>query len=222
MNDNLLNDNDFHIRFRRNVLRYKRKVEYCQWIESIHVQTDNRARVNTKTYSYVQSWLPNPILSLYYNESFSHVNPQRHPYSSKTVTLPQAKIGKLIFNENLIEQLNSFKNMNDDNDMFIESAGKYASAYNEHQFEYIGNGYFYSQYEQVILNSRSRMNTLQTKTRITGTQKITFYFNALNLCLKSTNFTLHMMIHTYQNFFNLEYLIEKHHRSTFVSSIIFF
>ena len=46
--------------------------------------------------------------------------------------------------------------------------------HNEHQFEYIGNGCFYSQYEKVILNSRSAMNELPTKTKITGTQKIVY------------------------------------------------
>ncbi|CAF1175273.1 unnamed protein product [Adineta steineri] len=168
LNDDSLNDNDFHIRFHRNVLRYQRNVEYCQWIEHFQVSTDNETRLEEKTYFYAQRWYPNPVSSVRYNEALSHVNPQRHPYSSKTVTLSQAKIGKLIFNEDLIEQLYDFKSITDDNDIFIEPAGKYASAYNEHQFEYIGNGRFHSQYEKVLLYSPPTINQLQTETKIAG------------------------------------------------------
>ncbi|CAF3108084.1 unnamed protein product [Rotaria sp. Silwood2] len=133
---------------------------------------DNETKEEKKAYSYVQRWQSVPISSYHYVEASSHVNPQRNPYSSKTITLPQAKIGKVILNQGLIEQLHSFRKINDTYDMLFESASKYARAYNQYQFEYIGNGYFYSQYEKIILNSRSTVNELQTKEKITGKKNV--------------------------------------------------
>jgi len=90
-------------------------------------------------------WSPIKINSLLFDQPFAHYNPQRDPFPTYSLTTPSAKFGQYTVLKPLIEKLNNFEiahfKPEDLNSGFVSSP-----SFNQHNFRYVGNGYFYSPY----------------------------------------------------------------------------
>ncbi|KAJ3264058.1 hypothetical protein HDU77_009466 [Chytriomyces hyalinus] len=150
----LISDDAFGLQF-EGAVRTRRKTEYCQWMEfstdESHVERDedgNERTVTRRTYSYSKNWISYTIPSFAFDQPAAHHNPLRDPFPSKSTTASFLKLGDYIVDGSVLESANDgwvFKKRYS-SDAIEETSQSIASL--ESGFRYIGNGYFYSPYEQ--------------------------------------------------------------------------
>eukprot|EP01027_Heterolobosea_sp_BB2_P018865 GEZU01026512.1.p1 GENE.GEZU01026512.1~~GEZU01026512.1.p1 ORF type:complete len:462 (-),score=116.73 GEZU01026512.1:945-2330(-) len=144
----LLEDVDFGVAFPQAV-KVQRTVEYCQWQEYFtdRTETDDNGNEETiRTYYYVKGWVSRPIPSIFFDQPFGHDNPQRDPLPAQTWRVNRAKAGAFELTEPFIDKMNWFSTANFDRASLHNF--QQSLAYREHGFNYVGDGYFYSAYQE--------------------------------------------------------------------------
>mmetsp|Transcript_1115 Transcript_1115/g.1367 ORF Transcript_1115/g.1367 Transcript_1115/m.1367 type:complete len:423 (-) Transcript_1115:41-1309(-) len=129
-----------------NSLKMKRETEYCQWFEHY---TETRTKHGdeeevVRTYHYTKGWSPHRIPSLFFDQPFRYNNPQRDPFPSHYWQAESASLGDYTIDSDIINSISSFKPKIWDSESLSEFRSSSAAA---EQFNYMGNGYFYSPYE---------------------------------------------------------------------------
>ncbi|KAJ3234824.1 hypothetical protein HDU81_001094 [Chytriomyces hyalinus] len=150
----LISDDAFGLQF-EGAVRTRRKTEYCQWMEfstdESYVERDddgNERTITRRTYSYAKNWISYTIPSFAFDQPAAHHNPLRDPFPSQTTTASFMTLGDYTVDGSVLESANDgwvFKKRYSP-DAIEETLQSVASL--ESDFRYIGNGYFYSPYEQ--------------------------------------------------------------------------
>lgn len=126
----------------------ERKVEYCQWVESYSESKSQDSNGNeqvTRTYFYTLGWRSSPLLSLTYDQPAAHHNPLRAPFPAQAFSIKSARVGGYKLDSDLIGRMSVSTASHVTPDMWSDTA--HSPAATEHNFRYVGNGYFYSKYE---------------------------------------------------------------------------
>jgi len=144
-----LADHDFGLTF-PGALGLERRTEYCQWTET-HTDTEHTDsdgnKYTTRQYYYSKGWESHLIPSIFFDQPAAHHNPQRDPFPAtgklfaSGATVGQYHIGKNLISKNRIpERRVQFS---------PAELGKIrnTAANSQHNFKYIGSGYFFSAYE---------------------------------------------------------------------------
>jgi len=145
-------DIDFGIH--HDALTLKRQTEYCQWKQFSHKRCDSNNKNCRKYYSYIKSWTNNIVPSMFFNQPFNHYNPIRDPFPSGIFYSPETtfKTGKHHIDVNL--EMNLLPNIRAPFKQIKYStlpiAFNISDARKNHNFKYIGDGYFYSKYKEEI------------------------------------------------------------------------
>jgi hypothetical protein len=134
----------------QSALTLKRQTEYCQWTQ-ISNKCDSKYR-NCRKYSYIKSWTNNIVPSMFFNQPFNHFNPIRNPFPSGIIYSPETsfKTGKYHIDVNL--GMNLLPNIRSPFKLIkystLPNAFIISDAHKNHNFKYIGDGYFYSKYKE--------------------------------------------------------------------------
>eukprot|EP00762_Andalucia_godoyi_P002103 ANDGO_02615.mRNA.1 Transmembrane protein 43 homolog len=143
--DEILRDEEFGVIFPQSY-RVRRTVEYCQWLEHSfdHVERDRDGNERrSRTYSYTKTWVPRPVPSFLYDQPFAHHNPQRTPYEDQTSLVRSATAGLFRLSSEILKALP----LNTRSKFRPTDVSTETSAFNNHGFVYIGDGYFLSKYQ---------------------------------------------------------------------------
>ncbi|KAJ3023053.1 UNVERIFIED_CONTAM: hypothetical protein HDU68_008816 [Siphonaria sp. JEL0065] len=150
----LISDSQFALDF-NGAVRVRRNTEYCQWQEftnqESHTERDdegNEHTVTKTTYYYGKGWYPHRINSMFFDQPAAHYNPHRDPFPSSTTTSSKAQIGDYIIMPSVLQNANDgWVTRKRYSALELEEMAQQSPASNEVGFKYIGNGYFYSEYE---------------------------------------------------------------------------
>eukprot|EP01102_Stenamoeba_stenopodia_P023047 TRINITY_DN9804_c0_g1_i2.p1 TRINITY_DN9804_c0_g1~~TRINITY_DN9804_c0_g1_i2.p1 ORF type:complete len:376 (+),score=53.76 TRINITY_DN9804_c0_g1_i2:134-1261(+) len=146
--DNRMRDIDFAIEA-EGALKLTRNVEYCQWTEHF---TERREKyedreVVTRQYYYLLGWHSTRFPSMLFDQPFAHHNPQRDPFPGYNGDASSVQLGdSYVLPKEIIQ-----KGFYDTKGMLFDqhSLGGFVNSIAAGEgFRYIGNGYFYSAYEQ--------------------------------------------------------------------------
>jgi hypothetical protein len=143
-------DKDFEIN--HDALTLKRKTEYCQWKEFSYKKCDSNNKNCVEYYNYVKSWTDYIVPSMFFNQPFNHFNPIRNPFPSGIIYSPETtfKTGKYHIDVNL--GMNLLPNIRAPLKLIkysiLPNAFNISDAHKNHDFKYIGDGYFYSKYKE--------------------------------------------------------------------------
>ncbi|KAI9338819.1 hypothetical protein BDR26DRAFT_1008127 [Obelidium mucronatum] len=150
----LITDPSFALEF-NGAVRVKRNAEYCQWQEfsnkESHTERDddgNERTITTTTYYYNKGWYPYRINSLFFDQPAAHHNPQRDPFPSVTTTAAKADLGDYVVSKNVLEHANDgWSTRKRYSGSELDQMSQESLASGDFGFRYIGDGYFYSEYE---------------------------------------------------------------------------
>lgn len=136
----------------QSALTLKRNTEYCQWTQISNKKCDSNNKNCRKYYSYIKSWTKNIVPSMFFNQPFNHFNPNRDPFPSGIFYSPETtfKTGKyhidVTLGMNLMPNIRApFKQIKYST---LPNAFMISDAHKDHNFKYIGDGYFYSKYKE--------------------------------------------------------------------------
>lgn len=126
-----LKDAEFDVALK--ALKLRRKVEMYQWKERKEKKSRKKlggGKETVTTYHYDQVWSEKLISSSSFRKS-GHSNPTSMPYSSKTLTASDCKIGAYKLSSGLLGQLNKFVPMEGNVKVPAKLAGKAKAERNE-------------------------------------------------------------------------------------------
>ncbi|KAI8619353.1 hypothetical protein BC830DRAFT_1104577 [Chytriomyces sp. MP71] len=146
-------DPGFSLQF-DGAIRVRRNTEYCQWQEFSTSETvketdsDGREQTTTfTTYYYNKGWYPHLINSFLFDQPAAHHNPMRDPFPTHTFTASSATLGVYEITSPVLESVNegwsTRKRFPPDQ---LETMLDTSRASVQAGFNYVGNGYFYSEY----------------------------------------------------------------------------
>lgn len=127
-------------------IKISRTFEFCQWEEIIHEDEDDEGNVS-RTYTYVKGWTSFPIPSVFFNQPFAHHNPLRNPYSDAVFQVRNVTLGSYTVNETIVKEKNSDWKIKNFNSTELRNFNE-SEASLLHKFVYIGDGVFYSPYQE--------------------------------------------------------------------------
>lgn len=145
--DSILSDRDFDVSA-PNALKMKRNTEYCQWMEHYTESREKRGEeeIVTRTYYYTKGWHSYRIPSFAFDQPFRHNNPQRDPTPYRYWQVEGARLGDYTVDVDIINSISSYKEKQWQHEDIIKFTNSPAAL--EHNFKYIGDGYFYSAYSE--------------------------------------------------------------------------
>ncbi|KAJ3127808.1 hypothetical protein HK100_009545 [Physocladia obscura] len=154
VNPDLIQDPQFALAF-PGAVRVRRNTEYCQWQEFSHDERvterdedGNEHTVTTTTFYYNKGWYPLLIQSMFFDQPAAHYNPQRDPYPSITRTAAKAALGEYTVLSSVLQSADEgWKVRSTYSTDEIDAMDQLSDAGVDERFRYIGNGYFYSEYE---------------------------------------------------------------------------
>lgn len=82
-----------------HALQLKRTVQMYQWVEEKHTETKKNtggSTDTTTTYAYTKQWKSDLVSSNQFEDSYSHTNPSRMPYSTTTIHADPIHVGNYI------------------------------------------------------------------------------------------------------------------------------
>merc|ERR1712137_429761 len=107
---------------------------------------NDEEEVIERTYYYTKDWFSHRIPSITFNQPFKHNNPMRDPFPSHHWEAESAKFGDYTIDSDIIHSIATvYPKYWDVNDISVFSQSSAAQGEN---FNYIGEGYFYSPYEE--------------------------------------------------------------------------
>lgn len=146
-----LGDSAFGVEAPDSTLRLKRKVYYCQWAEHsvTHTEGSGDNKRTYTTYFYTKGWYPFPLVSIFYDQPFAHHNPLREPYRAERWEAESVKVGDYTVHASALTDLTRWKPLHVPSEAFDQTSGPATSqAARDHGFYYIGEGRFYSAYQE--------------------------------------------------------------------------
>lgn len=142
---NPIRDDEFNIHLPNTTLMLRRNFEYCQWMEHSTTHEDSEGHEYV-TYFYTKGWTAFPIISLLFDQPFTHHNPLRQPYKSLRFEVDETKLGNYSLTHDVTKKLNSWRKADFSPRNLKDFSESPASKLNN--FHYTGNGMFYSPYEE--------------------------------------------------------------------------
>eukprot|EP00771_Trimastix_marina_P004102 gnl/Trimastix_PCT/838.p1 GENE.gnl/Trimastix_PCT/838~~gnl/Trimastix_PCT/838.p1 ORF type:complete len:417 (-),score=65.59 gnl/Trimastix_PCT/838:32-1282(-) len=130
-----------------NSLRLRRVTEYCQWQEHVSEHKD-RDGDTVRTYSYRLGWHRHRISSIFFDQPFAHNNPQRDPFGTEFAdqVARTARVGSQYrVDAELLRRLGGFHAL--PVTPSTVAAFQMSPAAQQHGFQHLGNGWFYSAYD---------------------------------------------------------------------------
>ena len=185
--DETLVDKDFSLEAPPNALRLKRKSEYCQWMEHTSERKNRHGEVE-RTYWYTKSWMSHPVPSLFFDQPFRYNNPQRTPFANGVLDVSEAQLGSYTVGPRLIDSLPVVEPLRVE--AFPEALGssQLSLAASGHNFRYVGDGYFYSPYEESNASWFERYASLKSHpsdTILYHSVSCLFLLSLVSTCLKN-------------------------------------
>lgn len=130
-------------------LKMRRVPEFCQWqefyTETTHRDSEGREHT-TRTYYYVKGWHRTPIISAFFDQPFAHNNPLRNPFPDHYWQVESSTFGDYQLEPEIIDNFSTFRTVDFSHDSLLSFKTNSLARY-QHNFDYIGGGYFYSPYE---------------------------------------------------------------------------
>eukprot|EP00011_Vannellida_sp_DIVA3-517-6-12_P007640 CAMPEP_0114620798 /NCGR_PEP_ID=MMETSP0168-20121206/8908_1 /TAXON_ID=95228 ORGANISM="Vannella sp., Strain DIVA3 517/6/12" /NCGR_SAMPLE_ID=MMETSP0168 /ASSEMBLY_ACC=CAM_ASM_000044 /LENGTH=412 /DNA_ID=CAMNT_0001831995 /DNA_START=31 /DNA_END=1265 /DNA_ORIENTATION=- len=140
-----LSDNDFGITAPQGTVKLARKNEYCQWVEHV-TEKKNRNGEKVRSYWYTKGWRSHPVPSVFFSQPFRHHNPLRQPFSDGLLQAQEVRLASYTVGPRLVDSLPVSAPLQLESS--AAAAVEQSMAAREHGFRYVGDGYFYSPYEE--------------------------------------------------------------------------
>lgn len=145
--DEALVDEDFALEAPGNALKLQRRSEYCQWMEHVSERKNRDGEVE-RSYWYTKSWRPYPVPSLFFDQPFRHNNPQRTPFANGVLQVSEANLGSYTVGPRLIDSLPASEPLRLEHSPDALSLAHQSLASSAHNYHYVGDGFFYSPFEE--------------------------------------------------------------------------